>query len=357
MTFSRAGSRRAASLTSGALLGLCAVLVAPPARAQSDDAATAEALFEDAKKAMDAGDYVTACPKFAESQRLDPGVGTLTGLALCHEKQGKTASAWAEYIEVVTEATRANQLERAKFAKQHASDLEPKLSKLTLTVDPATAKLPGLTIKRDDVAVRQASWGTPLPVDPGTHTIAASATGKQKWTTQIDVGTEGDLKSVTVPALEDAPSDTATETESSSKTSEESTPETPPAAGGGGGRTVGIVVGVAGLAGLVTGSIFGIEALSKSSQAKTDCPSGLCPDGATYNTATSINSDAKTAALISDIGLGIGVAGVAVGAILVFASGSGPSPAAAPAPPAQNPFRVTPFVTRDGGGAAVFASW
>ena len=220
----------------------------------------------------------TACPKFAESQRLDPGVGTLLALAACHEKQGKTASAWAEYLEVVTEAQRQNQGARATFAKNHAAEFESKLSKLTITVDPATAKLPSLVIKRDEVTVRQASWGTALPIDPGAHTIVATATGKQKWTSQVDVGVQSDTKFIAVPALEDEVTETAGPGAEGSSTKTEDNTETPPPATGGGAnmRTIGLIVGGAGVVGLVVGSIFGIEAISKSSTAKSDCPGGMC---------------------------------------------------------------------------------
>ena len=336
------------------VVGLCALLGVRSAQAQSgDDAATAQALFDAGKKAMEAGDLATACPKFAESQRLDPKTGTLTGLALCHEKQGKNASAWAEFLEVSTLAQRANQAERAAFAKQHASDLEPKLSKLTITVDAETAKLAGLAIKRDDQSVRQATWGVALPVDPGSHTIEATANGKQKWTQQVDIGEQADTKSVAVPALEDDTSGNKTETP---KTDDSSTETTPSNNGGGSKKTIGLVVGGVGAAALVAGTIFGIEALSKSSTAKKDCSPSSCGDAS----SVSAMSDAKSAALISDIGFGVGVVALGVGAYL-FLTSNGGAPAqnapAAPSPASKNRFFVTPFVAREGGGAAVLATF
>ena len=175
----------------------------------------AETLFDEGRRKMAAGDFAGACPKLAESYRLDAGTGTLTALAVCHEGQGKTASAWAEFIQVVSEARQAGRADREAFARQHIDGLEPKLSKLTVAVDPADAQLADIEVRRDGTVIKPAAWGTAAPVDPGAHTIEATAEGKKPWTATVTVGPSRDMQTVSVPRLEDAPAPSAPTNEAS----------------------------------------------------------------------------------------------------------------------------------------------
>ena len=59
----------------------------------------AEVLFEDGVRLMKAGQFDEACPKIAESQRLEPRPGTLFTLAECLANDGKIATALARYEE------------------------------------------------------------------------------------------------------------------------------------------------------------------------------------------------------------------------------------------------------------------
>jgi hypothetical protein len=158
-------------------LGVLARSEVARAQAPADTAVTARTLFDEARALMAASDYQRACPKFEESQRLMPGGGTLLNLALCHEKVGKTASAWLEFDEGLRLARRDGRADREALALEHIEALRPRLSRLRLIV-PDEARGQGLTIRRNGVALGETSWSEPIPVDPGEQVIDVAAPGK-----------------------------------------------------------------------------------------------------------------------------------------------------------------------------------
>jgi TonB family protein len=172
-------------------------------QSSSMDKAIATKLFDDAERLMIAGKAVAACPKFGESHRRDPQLGTLLHLADCYEKLGKTASAWAAFKEALEIAERRNASglnePRERTARDRAAALEVRLSKLTITV--AEPPAPGLEIKQDGEPVEPAVWDTALPVDPGAYVITAEAPGKKIWSEKVEVP-DGANTVVTVPPLE-----------------------------------------------------------------------------------------------------------------------------------------------------------
>jgi hypothetical protein len=178
---------------------------ATAAHAQSETkTAVAEGLYRQARELMAAGNYDAACPKLAESQRLDPATGTLLNLAACHEKQGKLATAWLEYSDALVAARRDGRDDRVDYARQRAAELEPKLSRLTIVLAP-DADEPELTLELDGASVGRAVLGAATPVDPGTHVVRATAPGKKPWQQSIEIGAVADQQSLTVPRLEIAP--------------------------------------------------------------------------------------------------------------------------------------------------------
>src|SRR4051812_16548065 len=81
------------------------VLAAVPAFADgATDRPEAEALFDQGRRLLAAGNYAAACPKLEASNRLDPGIGTMLNLGDCYEKNGQTASGWAAFREAAAAA-------------------------------------------------------------------------------------------------------------------------------------------------------------------------------------------------------------------------------------------------------------
>jgi hypothetical protein len=74
-------------------------------------------LFEQGKALVERGNFPDACPKFAESLRLDPGLGTMLWLADCLENNGQTASAWAQFKEAAAAAALSRD-PREKIARE-----------------------------------------------------------------------------------------------------------------------------------------------------------------------------------------------------------------------------------------------
>ena len=190
---------RKLSLALTATLGL---MTHPLAAQSSSDKATAEALFANGRRLMASGDYAAACPKFAASQKLDPGVGTLLNLADCYEKKGQTASAWGEFLEAASAARAIGSKEREQAARDRAQSLEKRLSRLTVTIAPGNA--PNLRVARDGEAVDPAALGTPLPIDPGKHLIEVTAPGRKPWSQSVDVKGGPEQLTITVPVLASA---------------------------------------------------------------------------------------------------------------------------------------------------------
>jgi hypothetical protein len=190
-----------------ALLVAVALAAATPrvAQAQTETrTAVAEALYRQARDLMAAGKYDEACPKFAESQRLDPATGTLLNLAACHEKQGKLASAWIEYSDAMVAARRDAREDRVDYARERVAELEPKLSRLTIVL-AADADVPGLALELDGASIGRAVLGAATPVDPGEHQVRASAPGKKPQIFSVQVAAVADQQSLTLGRLEDAP--------------------------------------------------------------------------------------------------------------------------------------------------------
>lgn len=305
--------------------------------------AAAQALFEQARSLVEQERFAEACPKLAESERLDPGIGTLLWLADCYENVGQTASAWASFKEAAAAAAQKHD-GREHVARDRAARLESRLSRLTISV-AAGAAIEGLRIHRDGMLVGAAEWGLPLPLDPGSHTVTATAPGRQRWSSTVLIGTGEQPAPITIPVLAPDPADSSEgdtprpHPGPESATSAASVGEGPtdlrpsdrpsPASGsdpnrGNGQRIVGVTVAAAGLAAIAVGAVYSFDAKATYDQSNSN---GHCqPDNVCDTTGRADRSRASSMALVATVAMGAGAAGAAAGALLFFAA---PKPAPA----------------------------
>lgn len=196
------------------LTWLCLLLVPRPTLALEgaspeptlrENKAAAEVLFEEGKELVRSGDFAAGCIKFEESQALDTGLGTQFNLADCYERLGRLASAYAMFMEVAATTRQRGQLEREALARQRATSLKPRLSRLVIVIDGNEAT-PGLSIARNGTPVGSAQWGVPIPVDPGQVRVTVTAPDKLTWEVMVDIQSEGQSEQVVVPNLRPASS-------------------------------------------------------------------------------------------------------------------------------------------------------
>ena len=284
-----------------ALVALALLLAPSIAFADGSEQAYAQTLFDEGVKLMEQGKYAEACPKLAESQRLDPGGGTLLNLGLCREKEGKLASAWIVYNAALSQAIKDGRKDRELTAKDRVVVLEPSLAKIIIEVPEAVAHTKDLEVVLDGVHINSAAWKVPAPIDVGHHVLTVSATDKRTWQQNVEVQRDGQTVTVTIPSLEDAPQERHPD----------GVVKPSPL------RPIGIVVAGIGAAGIVVGGIGGVMAIVKRSDSNKECPGGTSANMCSAK-GVAANEDAKSMAWVANIGFGVGIVGLTVGAILFF---------------------------------------
>lgn len=299
------------------LAGVLTLALALPAQAQAGgNRVAAEALFNEGRALMAKGKFKDACPKFEASQQLDPGLGTQLNLAECYEKSGKTASAWAEYKEAIPLARASGSKVRQDLATERAEALESRLSTMTIRAMGGEDSA-ALEIRRDGVRVLPAELNSAIPIDPGSHTVEASAPGKKKWSSTFEVGDAAKL-AVEVPALDADSSAPVAEKPAANPAPVEAPPDAS-AHSGSGQRTVAVVIGAVGVVGLGLGTVFGLQAKSTWNDSKSHCtafPYGCDAEG------TDLHSSANSKAAVSTVAFIVGGAALATGAVLWFTASS-----------------------------------
>lgn len=303
------------------LMGM--LTVANAARAEHPvDAAAAEALFERGRSAAQRGDWSQASAAFAESQRLDPGAGTLMNWATCEAHLNKLASAWQHLNEAAQLLQPGD--DRASFLRAQRQKLAARLPYLTLRLSadmPANAR-----VSRNGVTLGAASVGVPIPVDPGSVELLVTCPGHQTRRSLVELH-EGERLEITLepgPApLDSAPS------------------PAPPAGHAPAPRNarvqshVGLGLVTAGSLGVGLALASGVVVAERKRTAEQHCPDNRCDDLG-FRAAKS----GENWLVVNTLSWSLGAAAVVSGAVLLFMAPDGQGEAS---------LRVLP-----GGGAFVY---
>jgi hypothetical protein len=294
--------------------------------------------FNEGKALMAERKIGEACRKLEESARLDRLPGTVLNLAVCHEAEGRTASAVSEFQEARVLAQRDHRDDRVAFTDQHLRGLETKVSALIIVVGPGV-DVPELSVTRDGEPVAREAWGKRVAVDPGDHVVEASAPHKNPWKTTVSVQGDGATQVVTLAPLGDVlppppapppvgvPGSTA---DPSVSTKSEGLPAS---------RVIAIVSAGFGVAAVGVGSYAGVLAIQKHADPRATCTTTPCAE------SVSLNNQAKFAADASTVSFGIGILGLVAGAYLWLWPSHPPAHAAA--------IRFVPSCAPDGGSLGV----
>jgi hypothetical protein len=317
-------------LAPGAAIAAFALATLPPTRAYGQgspegDKVAAESLFEDGRRLAEAGKYPEACPKFADSQKLDASASTLLNLGSCLEKLGRTASAWATFKEAGSLASASGRNDYVATADRRANALSGKLAHLIVSVPHF---LVDMVVKRDDAVLEQSEWGSSIPIDAGPHLLIATAPGYAPWTSTVDITQDGLELTVVVPRLDPLPGSPPSpavplSTERAATTASPSlvSSATPPPSAEhsiGARRVAGLVLGGAGLASLGVGVVAGVVAITKyhASNFANACES--LNETVCQPQAVADRNDARTAGDVSTWTLGAGAAALIAGAVIWF---------------------------------------
>jgi hypothetical protein len=256
------------STLTAALLSAAFGLAAPVARGQG--ATEAETRFREARKLAQAGDWAAACPKFAESERLDPAPGTLLNLADCEEHFGTFVKA-REHFGLAASGFRLTDKGRA-VALARAAALQTRIAHLTLRFVPGVPS--GATVRNGAETVDPATLGQSIDSDPGTHEIVVSLAGhadRSYTVTLPEGGHQEQLLDVgPVPVAPHAPVGTVGAENGPDQTTPPVIQPPPPPPSN---TRVGLGIALVGVGAisLATGTVTGIVALSRASAAKPSC--------------------------------------------------------------------------------------
>lgn len=257
-----------------------------------DERKEAERLFNEARAAVQAEDYKTACPKFEASLKLARRAGTLFNLAQCEEHEGRLVTAVQYYKEgiVVLEAGDP----RLAPSKKQLANIEPRLPYLTVVVEGAMPQGGRVTLDGREVEV----LGKEFAVNPGKHELRILAPKYADGVVEFEIEEfKKESKTISIGAR---------------------LPDPPARVKDLGPKKIAMIAafGVGGL-GVIGAAITGGILVSRKALADSDCPKQQCKT-VEANVKT---EQGKVLLVANTFAWGLGIAGAGVGTFLLLYKG------------------------------------
>ena len=338
-----ASSRRFPRALPLVLLGPLLLLVCAPSHAQDMTDAGAHMLDAEGTALLNQGQLAAACPKLEASFRLKPGTGVLLRLALCQERSGKLASALASYLEAAQRANAAGNQRIVQLAQNRAAALAPRISHLTLELDPEAEALPDLRLSRDGAPLEMSAMGADQPVDPGSHVITAVAPGRKRFEKTIVVGAEPQRYSIAIALpLE------VVEVQTKPAAKLQRVPSDATQASWSAQQSLALAAGGIGITGLTAGTFLGLTVGSRMRRARAGCSDG---SSGCSEDALRLQDQARGYAWAATIALGLGTASLLGGVALWLTVPHRPER------PLEAQVRLLPILAEGAGGIQAVGTW
>ncbi len=273
----------------------------------ADDKAKARATFNEGVQLEAAGNYADALRKFQEVAQVAATPTVRFHIAFCQEKLGRLVEALGGYRMAAHEAEADGKSAKvAETANEALAALEKRIPKLTIKRGRG-AEMAKISVDGSELGASAAD--KPQHLDPGSHEVTATATGKEPFSQIVKLG-EGDSKTVEVAlkskaaaAVEDEPKkdDKPDEAKKGEVKIDQESSALPYIALGGGGAM------------LLASGYFYTRRNAARDELADQCINNVCPES-----AKGTQDRGKSAATMSTITLGLGVVGVGVGAYLLL---------------------------------------
>jgi hypothetical protein len=300
-------------------LFLASFLVAGSLTCPSKAAPTAEELsqararFQQGTELEQAGNWAAALQAFREVGQVKMTPQVRYHIALCEENLGKLVAALGGYELAAADADAVGPGFREEV-ESSIQRLQARIPHLTIERGPGAQ---AATIVLDGVTLGASSVGVPVPVDPGPHTLSASAPGYEDFSTTIEVAEGGeetvDVELTKLEQPREEPSETVAppEAEKEQKASEL--------------RTISYVVGGVGAASLVASGVFYYLLRSNTSDIEKICGhDGTCKgdleNDSQVKQVQDLNSKIARYYYLSFVTGGLAVAGLGTAAYLYVRS-------------------------------------